>query len=62
MVPAVFALCACAVAINALIHDEKGFLQAAARGLGPVLVGVPVYYLWIRTRRSPPNGAQGTHE
>ncbi len=62
VVPAGFALCACAVAINALIHDEKGFLQAAARGLGPVLVGVPVYYVWIRTRRSPPNGAQGAHE
>ena len=56
VLPAVFALCACAIAINALVHDENGFVAATARGLGPVLVGLPVYYLWVRRvdmRRSP---------
>ena len=51
VVPVVFAVCACAIAIGALVTDEKGFLIAAGLGLGPVLLGLPVYHLWVRRRR-----------
>ena len=57
VVPAVFAICAAAIAVNAFVHDEKGAFQAIARGLGPVVIGLPVCYFWVKNKRSPTLGA-----
>jgi hypothetical protein len=52
-VPAIFIFCALSIAVHQMITNW----QSAAWGIGLVLIGLPVYYLWTRTRR----GRHETH-
>lgn len=46
VVPAVFALACVAIVINQILSDPK----ESAIGLGMVLVGLPIYYIWLNKR------------
>ena len=46
-VPLAFIVCAFAIAIHSMVTNAED----AAWGMGLVLLGLPVYYLWIWRRR-----------
>jgi APA family basic amino acid/polyamine antiporter len=44
--PALFVLATAAIIVNQVMHEPLGSLL----GLGLVLAGLPVYYIWARKR------------
>ena len=51
--PALFAVATAAIVLNQVIHEPIG----SALGLGFVLAGLPVYYIWARDKRTPTGSA-----